>query len=98
MAAAAWTGAAIGGDGSKDPDSIPPSGSPRVRAGLTEQAANPGPPPAIMCRPLLMTETTGLTFLHLGDPTGLKFVVDHGGTRVLFEMGIEHAPGAAPFS
>lgn len=45
-----------------------------------------------------MTETTGLTFLHLGDPTGLKFVVDHGGTRLLFEMGIEHAPGAAPFS
>jgi ribonuclease J len=45
-----------------------------------------------------MTETTGLTFLHLGNPTGLKFVVEHGGVRAMFEMGIEHAPGAMPFS
>ena len=45
-----------------------------------------------------MSETTGLTFLHLGNPTGLKFVLDHGGVRVMFEMGIEHAPGAMPFS
>lgn len=45
-----------------------------------------------------MTETTGLTFLHLGSPTGLKFVVDHAGLRAMFEMGIEHAPGAMPFS
>jgi ribonuclease J len=45
-----------------------------------------------------MTETTGLTFLHLGNPTGLKFVVDRGGLRAMFEMGIEHAPGAMPFS
>src|SRR5215472_7775413 len=46
---------------------------------------------------LLKTET-GLTFLNLGNPTGLKFVVDHGDCRALFEMGIEHAPGAVPFS
>ncbi|HEY4027166.1 MAG TPA: hypothetical protein VGO86_12115 [Candidatus Dormibacteraeota bacterium] len=45
-----------------------------------------------------MTATTGLTFLNLGNPTGLKFVVDHGGWRAMFEMGIEHAPGAMPFS
>src|SRR5215831_2192819 len=45
-----------------------------------------------------MTETTGLTFLHLGSPTGLKFVVDCGGARAMFEIGIEHAPGAMPFS
>jgi ribonuclease J len=45
-----------------------------------------------------MTESTGLTFLHLGNPTGLKFVLDYGGVRAMFEMGIEHAPGAVPFS
>ncbi len=45
-----------------------------------------------------MNETTGLTFLHLGNPTGLKFVVDHARHRAMFEMGIEHAPGAMPFS
>ncbi len=41
---------------------------------------------------------TALTFLNLGSPTGLKFVVDHGESRALFEIGIEHAPGAMPFS
>ncbi len=45
-----------------------------------------------------MSETTELTFLHLGNPTGLKFVVEHGSARAMFEMGIEHAPGLAPFS
>jgi ribonuclease J len=45
-----------------------------------------------------MTLDTGWTFLHLGNPTGLKFVVDHDGVRAMFEMGIEHAPGAMPFS
>jgi ribonuclease J len=45
-----------------------------------------------------MTDSTGLTFLHLGNPTGLKFVIDHAGVRAMFEMGIEHAPGAMPFS
>src|SRR5215472_6926832 len=45
-----------------------------------------------------MTPDTGLTFFHLGNPTGLKFVVDRGGMRAMFEMGIEHAPGAMPFS
>jgi ribonuclease J len=44
-----------------------------------------------------MTETTGLTFLNLGSPTGLKFVIDHGASRAVFEMGVEHAPGAMPF-
>ena len=46
----------------------------------------------------LMGETTGLSFLNLGSPTGLKFVVEHGASRAMFEMGIEHAPGAMPFS
>jgi ribonuclease J len=46
----------------------------------------------------LMTGTTGLTFLNLGRPTGLKFVVEHGSARAMFEMGVEHAPGAVPFS
>lgn len=45
-----------------------------------------------------MSETTGLSFLNLGSPTGLKFVVEHGASRAMFEMGIEHAPGAMPFS
>src|SRR5260370_18320274 len=45
-----------------------------------------------------MTETTELTFLHLGNPTGLKFVVEDGSVRAMLEMGIEHAPGVAPFS
>jgi ribonuclease J len=45
-----------------------------------------------------MSETTGLSFLNLGSPTGLKFVVEHGAARAVFEMGIEHAPGAMPFS
>ena len=45
-----------------------------------------------------MTIDTGLTFLHLGNPTGLKFVLDHDGVRAMFEMGIEHAPGVMPFS
>src|SRR6266700_1782209 len=45
-----------------------------------------------------MTATTILSFLNLGSPTGLKFVVEHGGSRAMFEMGVEHAPGAMPFS
>ncbi len=47
---------------------------------------------------LLKTERTTLTFLNLGSPTGLKFLVEHGASRAIFEMGVEHAPGAAPFS
>jgi len=39
-----------------------------------------------------------LTFLHTGNPTGLKFVVEHGDTRCLFDFGREHAPGRAYFS
>jgi len=45
-----------------------------------------------------MGETTSLTFLNLGSPTGLKFVVERGASRAMFEMGVEHAPGAMPFS
>jgi ribonuclease J len=42
--------------------------------------------------------TTLLTFLHTGNPTGLKFVVEHGDARCLFDFGAEHAPGRTPFS
>ena len=42
--------------------------------------------------------TTGVTFLNVGNPTGLKFVVDHGTSRAMFEIGVEHSPGAMPFS
>jgi len=45
-----------------------------------------------------MGNSTCLSFLNLGSPTGLKFVVEHGASRAMFEMGIEHAPGAMPFS
>jgi ribonuclease J len=44
-----------------------------------------------------MPETT-LTFLHTGNPTGLKFSVEHGGWRCLFDFGLEYAPGRALFS
>lgn len=42
--------------------------------------------------------TTLLTFLNTGNPTGLKFLVEHGDSRCLFDFGTEHAPGRAPFS
>jgi ribonuclease J len=46
-----------------------------------------------------MTATsTQLTFLHTGNPTGLKFVVEHGDARCLFDFGQEHAPGRALFT
>ncbi|MDQ6919178.1 MAG: hypothetical protein M3Z98_07440, partial [Candidatus Dormibacteraeota bacterium] len=41
---------------------------------------------------------TTLTFLHTGNPTGLKFLVEHGDSRCLFDFGREHAPGRVPFS
>ena len=41
---------------------------------------------------------TQLTFLHTGNPTGLKFVVEHGDARCLFDFGREHAPSRAFFS
>lgn len=41
---------------------------------------------------------TRLTFLSTGNPTGLKFTVEHGDDRALFELGIEHSPGGVPFS
>ena len=44
------------------------------------------------------TATTSLTFLATGNPTGLKFTVEHGEARALFDFGREHAPGRALFS
>jgi ribonuclease J len=41
---------------------------------------------------------TRLTFLNAGSPTGLKFTVEHGGHRCIFDFGIEYAPGRALFS
>jgi ribonuclease J len=46
----------------------------------------------------LRRATTVLTFLATGNPTGLKFIVEHGPDRALFDFGREHAPGRAPFS
>lgn len=42
--------------------------------------------------------TTVLTFLATGNPTGLKFTVEHGDARAIFDFGREHAPGRDPFS
>jgi ribonuclease J len=42
--------------------------------------------------------STSLTFLSVGNPTGVKFVVEHGPARALFDLGIEHSPGRTPFS
>jgi ribonuclease J len=42
--------------------------------------------------------TTTLSFLHTGNPTGLKFLVEHRDSRCLFDFGREHAPGRVPFS
>lgn len=44
-----------------------------------------------------MPETT-LTVLNTGNPTGLKFCVEHDGWRCLFDFGLEYAPGRALFS
>ena len=41
---------------------------------------------------------TTVTFLSVGNPTGLKFTVEHGEARALFDFGREHAPGRALFS
>jgi ribonuclease J len=41
---------------------------------------------------------TLLTFLHTGNPTGLKFTIEHGDARVMIDCGIEHAPGRMPFA
>jgi ribonuclease J len=46
----------------------------------------------------LRRATTVLTFLATGNPTGLKFMVEHAGARALFDFGREHAPGREPFS
>lgn len=45
-----------------------------------------------------MGSGTTLTFHSLGNPTGLKFAVEHGSSRALFDFGREHAPGRALFS
>ncbi|HKC20182.1 MAG TPA: MBL fold metallo-hydrolase [Candidatus Dormibacteraeota bacterium] len=42
--------------------------------------------------------TTILTFLATGNPTGLKFTLEHGEARAIFDFGREHAPGRDPFS
>jgi ribonuclease J len=36
--------------------------------------------------------------LTTGRPTGLKFMVEHGASRAVFDFGIEHAPGRQLFS
>ena len=41
---------------------------------------------------------TTVNFLHTGNPTGLKFLVEHGRARCLFDFGREHAPGRTHFS
>ncbi|MGH7919802.1 MAG: MBL fold metallo-hydrolase [Candidatus Dormibacteraceae bacterium] len=46
----------------------------------------------------MTTSTTTLTFLATGDPTGLKFTVEFGDRRAIFDFGLQHAPGAAPFA
>jgi ribonuclease J len=46
----------------------------------------------------MTASSTELTFLHTGNPTGLKFVVEHGDARCLFDFGREHAPGRDLFS
>ncbi|GAC1657363.1 MAG: MBL fold metallo-hydrolase [Candidatus Dormibacteraceae bacterium] len=45
-----------------------------------------------------MSNPTRLRFIHTGNPTGLKFAVEHGDARCLFDFGREHAPGRAAFS
>src|SRR5258708_5304164 len=65
---------------------------------LTTRASNGARDVPMMSHFPSVTEKTGLTFLNLGSPTGLKFVVDHGSSRAMFEMGVEHSPGAVPFS
>lgn len=47
---------------------------------------------------MLRPATTLLTFLATGNPTGLKFTVEYGAARALFDFGQEHAPGRALFS
>lgn len=45
-----------------------------------------------------MSQATSLRFLSTGNPTGLKFLVEAGSARALFDFGREHAPGEALFS
>lgn len=53
---------------------------------------------AVMIRLALRSPNTRLTFLSTGNPTGLKFLVERGGRSCLFDFGLEHSPGSAPFS
>jgi ribonuclease J len=46
----------------------------------------------------MTASSTELTFLHTGNPTGLKFLVEYGDARCLFDFGREHAPGRDLFS
>jgi ribonuclease J len=56
------------------------------------------PAPAAEKQPPSASPSTHLTFLNLGNPTGLKFEVEWEGFRAIFDFGLEHAPGRAPFS
>ncbi|HEX4216201.1 MAG TPA: MBL fold metallo-hydrolase [Candidatus Dormibacteraeota bacterium] len=47
---------------------------------------------------MIASSGTVLTFLATGNPTGLSFSVEHGGTRAIFDLGREYSPGGAPFS
>ncbi len=42
--------------------------------------------------------STRLVIVNAGSPTGLKFSVEFGDRRALFDFGVEHAPGRALFS
>lgn len=46
----------------------------------------------------MSSTSTLLTFLNTGNPTGLKFAVEHGDARCIFDFGREHAPGREHFS
>lgn len=46
----------------------------------------------------MMEPQTTLTFFNLGNPTGLKFAVEHRGARALFDFGREHDPAGSPFA
>ena len=45
-----------------------------------------------------LASTTSIRFYSMGNPTGLKFAVEHAGMRCIFDFGLEHAPGRAPFT
>jgi ribonuclease J len=80
--------------------------APSVRPRTGTSAPHPQQPKPAPRRPVQAAEPrpqaaangTRLTFLNLGNPTGLKFSVEWEGFRAIFDFGLEHAPGRAPFS